>query len=137
MGAFMFHSIDVAAYLSDGASANLACGLMRSRTFIAARSSSRSSKPDQQRLQNADTLTAVAREPSGIHAEKDIKMREALSQDEKDRIKLHRKVAPPIPKKRKPKSIEGQTFFDFTVSISVGGERGETAPSLHGNNIRL
>ena len=44
-------------------------------------------------------------------------MRQKLTKDEQDRIKLHCRVAPPIPKKRQPKSLEGQTYFEFNDSV--------------------
>ena len=41
-------------------------------------------------------------------------MSQKLTKDEQDRIKLHRRVAPTIPTKRQPKSLAGQTYFEFT-----------------------
>jgi hypothetical protein len=36
-----------------------------------------------------------------------------LSEEERRRIALHRKVAPPIPERRQVKSLKGQLAFDF------------------------
>ena len=46
-------------------------------------------------------------------------MAKKLSKEERDRVRLHRKVAPAIPQKRPYKSIEGQKYFDFNLSFTV------------------
>ena len=50
-------------------------------------------------------------------------MAEKLTQDERNRIKLHRRVAASIPKKRQYKSLEGQTFLDFDAPAVTHIER--------------
>jgi hypothetical protein len=42
-----------------------------------------------------------------------------LPEEERRRIQLHRKVAPPIPKTKQVKSLRGQAYFDFD-RISAG-----------------
>ena len=54
--------------------------------------------------------------------QKGIKVAKKLSIDEQDRIRLHRRVARPMPLLRHCKSMEGQTYFDFGVAMTAGGE---------------
>jgi hypothetical protein len=71
--------------------------------------------------------TSVAQEAGNKPNETDRNRREReetqltakISKDEQERIKLHRKVARTIPTKRQPKSLEGQTYFDFKDSIKT------------------
>ena len=46
-------------------------------------------------------------------------MGQKLTTDEQDRIKLHRTVARTIPTKRQPKSLAGQTYFEFNDSVKA------------------
>ena len=46
-------------------------------------------------------------------------MSQKLTKDEQKRIQTHRKVAPPIPAKRQPKSLAGQTYFEFNDSVKA------------------
>ena len=53
---------------------------------------------------------------------KGIRLSKKLTQNDRDRIQMHRRVAPPIPQKRHWKSLEGQTYFDFDGAMTASGE---------------
>ncbi len=53
-------------------------------------------------------------------------MRQKLTKDEQQRINTHRRVAPPIPEIRQPKSLAGQTFFEFTDAFSASNNTRST-----------
>jgi hypothetical protein len=46
-------------------------------------------------------------------------MAKKISKEQRDRVRLHRKVAPRVPKRGRYKSIEGQTYIDFDATIAV------------------
>ena len=53
-------------------------------------------------------------------------MRPKLTKDEQQRINTHRRVASPIPEIRQPKSLAGQTFFEFTDAFNASNNARST-----------